>query len=168
MTAGTMRQPLDQCCDQTISHRGDRVWTMPFRSCRQCPAAGNLGVGEELGTVVGCLLQRGKKPPVRRPENRRRRGTRWRDGESRATLFLQSGRDPSLASIPIVTLHAPTLFRLLDQRPQGAILRQRAQPVLGWFRLALRPLDQEPFFRTDPPAPVTPMCAPDTYPAKPR
>src|SRR3982751_3571536 len=68
----------------------------------------------------------------------------------------------------IVALHAPTLFRLLDQRPQGAILRQRAQPVLGWFRLALRPLDQERVFRTDPPAPVTPMCAPDTYPAKPR
>src|SRR3982751_1908698 len=68
----------------------------------------------------------------------------------------------------IVALPAPTLFRLLDQRPQGAILRQRAQPVLGWFRLALRPLDQEPFFRTDTPAPVIPMCGPDTYPAKPR
>src|SRR3954451_24834073 len=73
-----------------------------------------------------------------------------------------------LFQLLIVAFDAPAEFGLPDQRAQGTILWQRAQPVLAWFRLVVRPLDEEPFFRTDLPAPVIAMRSPHPHASEPR
>src|SRR3954452_2664452 len=73
-----------------------------------------------------------------------------------------------LLQLLVVAFHVPAEFGLIDQRPQGAALGQRAQPVSGRFPRAVRPLDQEPFFLADLPAPVIAMRGAYPHPAKPR
>src|SRR5262249_47489152 len=47
----------------------------------------------------------------------------------------------------IVALDAPTQFGDVDQITVGDFCRKRREPVFDRFFLALRPLDQQPFFR---------------------
>ena len=52
-----------------------------------------------------------------------------------------------LLELLIVALDAPAQLGEIDQAVEGDVLRKRREPVFGRLVLALRPLDQQPFFR---------------------
>ena len=69
-----------------------------------------------------------------------------------------------LLEFEIITLNPPTQFRLIDHAIKRDVGRQRGEPVVIRFGVALRPLDQQPLLccwlapsgvvmcRTNPPA----------------
>src|SRR5215211_8120211 len=53
-----------------------------------------------------------------------------------------------LLEVLVVALDPPAQHREVDERREGDLFRQRREPILRWLRLAVRPLDQQPFLRT--------------------
>ena len=73
-----------------------------------------------------------------------------------------------LLQLFVVALDDPTLLGQADQVVDFRSNRQGRQPVLGGLGFALRPFDEQPFFRTRLGAPLVPMRRTDTEQSKSR
>jgi hypothetical protein len=62
-----------------------------------------------------------------------------------------------LLELLIIALDAPAQLGEVDQISEGNVLRKRRKPVFGRLALAFRPLDQQPFLRSQLGAPFVAM-----------
>src|SRR5450759_4926258 len=61
---------------------------------------------------------------------------------------LEMPKPDLLLELLIIAFNAPAQLGQVDQRPECDVLGKSRKPVFGWFVLALRPLDQQPLFRS--------------------
>lgn len=66
-----------------------------------------------------------------------------------------------LLQLQIVAFDDPTMLRPRNQLFQRNARFKRGEPVLGGLGIALRPFDEEPFFRMGLGSPGISMCRPD-------
>src|SRR5260370_25014238 len=65
--------------------------------------------------------------------------------ESPPSASLVVAKPDLLFEVLVVALDAPAHFDNVDKTPERRLGGKRRQPVLGGFRLPLRPFDQQPF-----------------------
>ena len=98
-TVGTTRKIAMQMVRELDPECGDGMRAMPLGSEAR-PAAGNRAATGALIIQQRRRVRRGKNGSAPLPGTHRRQCTNWRDGETRASLFLRNGRVPVLVSIP--------------------------------------------------------------------
>src|SRR4029077_2616842 len=93
---GTARAPgqaAGKRHDDASSYGRDRVRNVALGADRRRLLVGDFGEWQGLGKPGRNKVLRGESSPARRSGIRRRRCRAWRDGGSRASLGLRSGRD---------------------------------------------------------------------------
>src|SRR5579875_325358 len=141
---------------------------MPRRTNRQHPAAQNPAGLRRRIIPVDRRGRRGKTAPLYHQE------TIGRDAQGRMMMkptpapALEMAQPQFLLQLFGVTFDDPAVFGQADQVANLRLCRQSGEPILRGFGFALRPLDEQPFFRTRLSALFVPTRGTDTQQGKPR
>src|SRR5579883_376713 len=141
---------------------------MPCRTNRQHPAAENPAGLRRRIIPVDRRGRRGKNGSAPPPGNHRPRCTRSHDDETHASPALEMAQPQSLLQLFGVTLDDPAVLGQAHENLDFRIERQGRELVLRGFSFALRPLDEQPLFRTRLSAVFVPMRWTDAQQGKPR
>src|ERR1700757_5279194 len=79
---------------------------------------------------------------------------------------LKVAKADLLFELVVVALNAPAQLGNIDELTEANGRRKRRKPIFGRRLLALRPLDQQPFFRPALSEPVIAMCRTDAHAGK--
>src|SRR5579884_1917229 len=141
---------------------------MPRRTNRQHPAAQNPAGLRRRIIPVDRRGRRGKTAPLRHQESIGREAQGRMMMKPTPAPALEMAQPQFLLQLFGVTLDDPTVLGQPDQVADFCFCRQSREPIFRRLGFALRPLDEQPFFRTRLSAPFVPMRWTDTKQGKPR
>ena len=130
---------------------------MAFGPQRRRRGVGNRRERQVAGTSWRNGLLRGDRRPL---GNQKPIGGDAQRGvvvEAAPSTAFEMAKSDFLLELLIIALDAPAQLGEVDQISEGNVLRKRRKPVFGGLALAFRPLDQQPFLRSQLGAPFVAM-----------